>query len=138
MTKVKLVDGTVINAETVELVDGALKISTTELTVEELVTLFSDKNNTSVITLMTESDIESGIKTGFTSFVGINYGAKGLKTIELLQPSDDIEARIANAEANAVLATSKVSEVEEQNELLSITVDSILTEIIPSLMEGFM
>ena len=135
MTKVKLVDGTVINTETVELVDGALRISTTELTVEELVTLFSDKNNTSVITLLTESDIESGIKTGFTSFAGINYGANGLKTIELFQPVDTTEARIANAEANAYLATSMTNDLAEQNELLSITVDSILTEIIPGLME---
>lgn len=135
MTKVKLVDGTVINAETVELVDGALKISTTELTVEELVTLFSDKNNTSVITLMTESDIESGIKTGFTSFVGINYGANGLKTIELLQPSDDIEVRIAHAEATANLATAMANSIAEQNEMLFIAMDSILTEIIPGLME---
>ena len=36
MTKIKLVDGTIINAETVELDGGVLKIATTEKTVEEL------------------------------------------------------------------------------------------------------
>lgn len=134
MTKVKLVNGTVINAETVELIADIFKIATRELSVEELVALFSDKSNTSVITLMTEDETETGIKTGFTSFAGINYGADGLKTIELFQPVDTTEARISNAEATANLATSKITEVEEQNEILSVTVDSILTEIIPALM----
>lgn len=55
MTKIKLADGTIINASRVELVNGVLKITTADHTVEELAALFSNKSNTSHITLLTES-----------------------------------------------------------------------------------
>lgn len=44
MTKVKLVDGSVINAESVELVNGVLKIITTEGTVEELAVITDERS----------------------------------------------------------------------------------------------
>ena len=127
MTKIKLVDGTIINATNVELVDGILKITITDGTVEEMAALFDDKSNTSLIILMTESGAESGYKKGFTSFAGIMYGADGAKTVELYQPADTTETRIANTEG-------AVAEVAEQNAVLAATVDSILTDIIPSLV----
>lgn len=43
MTKVKLVDGAIINAESVELVNGVLKIITTEGTVEELAVITDER-----------------------------------------------------------------------------------------------
>lgn len=119
MTKIKLSNGTIINASSVELVNGALRISTTESTVEELAELFSDKENTARIVLMTESGIETGYKEGFTSFSGITYDAEGVKTIELFQPSDVTEQRVANAEITANLANEKVGE-------LGNTVDALL------------
>lgn len=140
MTKVKLADGTIINAEDVVLENGILKISTTELTVEELAELFSDKSNTSNIVIMTETGKESGYKKGFTSFAGIMYGADGTKTVEMFQPVDVNEARISNAEgaanaasevaksanSNATNASAAVAEVtdrtaalEEQNAMLT-------------------
>lgn len=134
MTKIKLTDGTIINASTVEVVNGILKITTAEKTVEELDALFSDKSKTSNIVLMTESGKETGYKTGFTSFAGIMYNPEKTKTIELFQPKDVTEARVANAEGTANLANEKAAEVENQNVVLASTVDSILTEIIPSLM----
>lgn len=155
MTKIKLVDGTIINAESVELSKGILKITITDGTVEELAALFDDKSNTSLITLMTESGVESGYKKGFTSFAGIMYGADGTKTVELYQPTDATEARISNAEgaANAANTTAanatsianeanaktaeleaKNAELEAQNIELATTMDSILTDVIPSLM----
>lgn len=141
MTKVKLVNGIVLNAVSVELVNGVLKIATTDHTVEELAAMFADKSNTSLITLLTENEVESGFKTGFTSFAGITYGADGVKTVELYQPADVTEARLSNAEgaANAANATAgaaneKAAALEEQNAVLAATVDSILTEIIPSVM----
>lgn len=106
MTKVKLTNGTIINAESVVLENGILKISTTELTVEELAELFSKKENTNLITLLTESEKESGYKTGFTSFAGINYDETGLKTIELFQPADVTESRISSAEGTANQASA--------------------------------
>ena len=142
MTKVKLSNGTIVNASDVEVVNGTLKISTVDLTVEELATLFSDKENTSLITLMTEADVECGYKTGFTSFAGIKYDADGVKTVELFQPVDVTEKRIADAEGKAVQATNTANAVnekaialEEQNVILASTLDSILTDVIPSLME---
>lgn len=105
MTKIKLTDGTVINASNVEVINGVLKIITTESTVEELAEIFSDKNKTNYIILLTESDKECGYKTGFTSFAGINYDADGNKTVELFQPKDVTEARIANIEG----ATSQLT-----------------------------
>lgn len=114
MTKVKLVNGTIINASTVEVVNGCLKITTSEHTVEELAELFANKENTSLITLMTESEIESGYKTGFTSFAGINYDAEGVKTVELFQPVDITEARIANAEGNANQAVQQSSAMDDR------------------------
>lgn len=114
MTKIKLSNGTIINAIDVVLKNGILKISTTESTVEELAEVFSNKENTSLITLMTESGIETGYKTGFTSFAGINYDAEGVKTVELFQPVDDMESRVAKAEASVSLAHTKTSELEAQ------------------------
>lgn len=112
MTKIKLTNGTVINAESIDLTGGILRITTSELTVEELATLFSDKSNTSLITEMTESGIETGYKAGFTSFAGINYGADGVKTVELFQPKDATEARLATVEATANITASSVTDVE--------------------------
>lgn len=112
MTKIKLTNGTIINASTVEVVNGTLKITTTENTVEGLAGLFSDSANTNYIALLTEGGKECGYKTGFTSFAGINYDAEGNKTVELFQPKDVTEARIANAEAAANMVNEKVSSIE--------------------------
>lgn len=114
MTKIKLVDGTIINAETVDLDGGVLKIDTKEKTVEELAELFGNKENTNHIVLMTESEIESGFKTGFTSFAGINYSEDGTKTIEMFQPVDATEARIANAEGAANKASTTTEELASE------------------------
>ena len=112
MTKVKLSDGTVINAESVELVNGVLKITTSEKTVEELAELFSNKGNTALIRFLTESGMESGYKTGFTSFGGIEYDVNGAKTISLFHPADVTEARIASVEGTANGASEKVDNLE--------------------------
>ena len=112
MTKIKLTNGAVINADSIDLSNGVLRIITSELTVEELATLFSDKSNTSRITLMTESGLETGYKTGFTSFAGINYDADGTKTVELFQPKDVTEARLSNVEAITNSVASSVTDVE--------------------------
>lgn len=112
MTKIKLTDGTIINASNVEVVNGTLKITTTENTVEGLAEIFSDKSKTNYITLLTDSDKECGYKTGFTSFAGINYDAEGNKTVELFQPKDVTEARIANAEAAANMTNDKLASIE--------------------------
>lgn len=112
MTKIKLVDGTIINASSVEMVRSALHITTAEHTVEELAEMFSDANNTSYITLMTESEKVCGYRAGFTSFSGINYDADGDKTVELFQPANVTEARIANAEGSANEAIAKTMELE--------------------------
>lgn len=140
MTKVKLSNGTIVNATDVKVVSGVLKITTTDFAVEELANLFSDKENTSLITLMTEANVECGYKTGFTSFVGIDYSAEGVKTVELFQPVDVTEKRVANAEGKAAQATNtanaaseKTMLLEEQNTVLASTLDSILTDVIPSL-----
>ena len=107
MTKIKLVNGEIINAIDVALENGVLKIVTTESTVEELAEMFSNKENTSLITLMTESEIESGFKTGFTSFSGINYDSDGVKTVELFQPVDITEKRISNTEGAVKLISTE-------------------------------
>ena len=112
MTKIKLTNGEIINAESVELTNGILKITTKERTVEELATLFSDKNNTNLITLMTVGGTETGFKTGFTSFAGINYSEDGTKTVELFQPKDVTEARLSNVEAAANTVANSVTDVE--------------------------
>ena len=111
MTKIKLTDGTIISASTVEVVNGVLKITTNEYSVEELAEIFKDKNKTNLITLMTESEKESGYKTGFTSFAGINYDADGNKTVELFQPKDVTESRLSNVEGN----TSRLTEETYEN-----------------------
>ena len=112
MTKIKLTNGTVINADSIELVNGTLRITTSEHTVEELAALFSDKSNTSRITLMTEGGVETGYKAGFTSFAGINYGADGSKTVELFQPKDVTEARLSNVEATTSSVAGSVTDIE--------------------------
>lgn len=123
MTKIKLANDIIIDAESVELVSGVLKISTTELTVEELAELFSNKENTSLITLMTAANVECGYKEGFTSFAGIDYDADGMKTVELFQPVSVIEQRMSNAEADIVVTEKQVEEVTANvNALLGVEV----------------
>lgn len=162
MTKVKLVNETTINADNIDLVSGALQITTSEHSVEELANIFSDKSNTCLLTLLTEADVESGYYEGFTSFAGIIYNAEGSKVIQMFQPKDTSESRISSAECAAALARNDASAalkvsgeasaaagdalnaankasneavaVATQNETLAATVDSILTEVIPSLM----
>lgn len=121
MTKVKLTNGVIINALEVELEKGILKISTTENTVEELAELFADKANTNLIIFMTEKDIESGNRIGFTSFIGISYKPDGVKTVELTQPADVTETRISNAEGSINLVNEEVLELES-------TVNALLGE----------
>lgn len=113
MTKIKLTDGTIINASDVEVVNGTLKITTEEHTVEELATLFRDKDKTSHIVLLTESEKESGFKDGFTSFAGIYFNEDGTKTIELFQPKDVTEARLSTVEGNTVKLSEDTSENTE-------------------------
>ena len=112
MTKIKLSNGTIVNASEVELVNGVLKISTTDHTVEELAAMFSDKVNTSLITMMTESGVETGYKTGFTSFAGIDYDAEGVKTVALFQPVDVTELRLSGAEGLSKQALMETEELE--------------------------
>ena len=130
MTKIKLTDGTIINALTVEVVNGTLKITTSEHTVEELAEIFSNKNNTSYITLMTESEKESGYKTGFTSFAGINYDSDGNKTVELFQPKDVTESRLSNVEGNTerlaedtTVNTENIIDVQAQVDYIAMMTD---------------
>lgn len=112
MTKIKLTNNIIINADNVDLTNGILKITTKESTVEELANIFSNKDNTNLITLMTEGGLETGYKTGFTSFAGINYDADGSKTVELFQPKDVTEARLSNVEANANSVANSITDVE--------------------------
>lgn len=133
MGKIKLVDGTELNVTNVELVRGALKISTAELTVEELATMFSDKSNTNRIALLTDSGAECGYKTGFTSFAGINYDTEGVKTVELFQPVDITEARLSRAEAAANEVSEQVSSVSEETTMLIETLEMLMLDIIPNL-----
>lgn len=98
MRKIKLLDGTIIEITEKSLINGILKISTKEKTVEELAELFSNKENTNCIAILTRNEKEIGYKIGFTSFAGITYDVEGVKTVELFQPVDVTEARIANLE----------------------------------------
>ena len=98
MRKIKLVDGTIIEITEKSLINGILKISTKEKTVEELAELFSNKENTSYIATLSRNDVEIGFNKGFTSFAGITYDTDGVKTVELFQPKDVTEARISNLE----------------------------------------
>ena len=113
MTKVKLVDGTIVNASSVELVAGVLKITTLDSTTEELAEMFSDEENISLLTFLTASGIETGYKTGFISFAGIDYDAAGTKTINLMQPMDLTEERVATAEGTAHRALEETNELDE-------------------------
>lgn len=127
MTKVKLVNGEIINALKVKMENGFLKITTEESTVEELAELFVDKENTNLITLMTETEIESGFKVGFTSFVGIEYDANGFKTIAMMQPADVTEERISNAEGTINLVNEEVLELESTVNALLGTESEVVT-----------
>lgn len=98
MRKIKLADGTTIEIVETSLINGILKILTKEKTVEELADLFSNKENTSYIAILSRNETEIGYRKGFTSFAGITYDTEGVKTVELFQPKDVTEARISNLE----------------------------------------
>lgn len=112
MRKIKLVDGTIIEITEKSLINGILKISTKEKTVEELAELFSNKENTNYIATLSRNDVEIGFNKGFTSFAGITYNTDGIKTVELFQPKDVTEARIANLEGAANETKNVVANVE--------------------------
>lgn len=112
MDKIKLVNGTVLNVSNIDSSDRVLKISTTDFTVEELAEMFANKENTNYIVIMTESEKETGFKIGFTSFAGINYDNDGVKTIELFQPIDNMEARVSNVEGVAHQTNNSLTDVE--------------------------
>ena len=112
MRKIKLVDGTTIEIIEKSLINGTLKISTKEKTVEELAELFSNKENTSYISTLSRNDVEIGFNKGFTSFAGITYDTDGVKTVELFQPKDVTEARIANLEGATNETKNTVASVE--------------------------
>ena len=112
MRKIKLVDGTTIEIVEKSLINGILKISTKEKTVEELAELFSNKENTSYIATLSRNDVEIGFNKGFTSFAGITYDTDGIKTVELFQPKDVTEARIANLEGATNETKNTVANVE--------------------------
>jgi hypothetical protein len=112
MRKIKLVNGTIIEITEKSLINGILKISTKEKTVEELAELFSNKENTSYIATLSRNDVEIGFNKGFTSFAGITYDTDGIKTVELFQPKDVTEARISNLEGAANETKNVVANVE--------------------------
>lgn len=112
MRKIKLVDGTIIEILEKSLINGILKISTKEKTVEELAELFSNKENTNYIATLSRNDVEIGFNKGFTSFAGITYDADGIKTVELFQPKDVTEARISNLEGATNETKNTVASVE--------------------------
>lgn len=140
MQKIKLTSGTILTATFMELADGILSMSFADKTVEELAILFNDKSNTSRIMILTDEEEEVGFEAGFTSFAGITYDGNGVKTVRLFQPADATEVRISQAEsaANAAIeaaqkANAATKELETLNATLTETLDSILTDIIPSL-----
>ena len=112
MRKIKLLDGTIIEITEKSLINGTLKISTKEKTVEELAELFSNKENTSYISILSRNDVEIGFNKGFTSFAGITYDTEGVKTVELFQPKDVTEARISNLEGVTNETKNTVASVE--------------------------
>ena len=112
MRKIKLVDGTIIEILEKSLINGILKISTKEKTVEELAELFSNKENTNYIATLSRNDVEIGFNKGFTSFAGITYDTDGIKTVELFQPKDVTEARISNLEGVTNETKNTVASVE--------------------------
>jgi hypothetical protein len=68
--------------------------------------------NTSYIATLSRNDVEIGFNKGFTSFAGITYDTDGIKTIELFQPKDVTEARIANLEGATNETKNTVASVE--------------------------
>ena len=112
MRKIKLLDGTIIEITEKSLINGILKISTKEKTVEELAEIFSNKENTNYIAILSRNDVEIGFNKGFTSFAGITYDTDGIKTIELFQPKDVTEARISNLEGATNETKNTVANVE--------------------------
>lgn len=111
MTKIRLANGTILDAKNVELKNGVLSLTvSSEKTVEELAQLFRNKTNTALITLMTESKKETGYKRGFTSFAGINYHDDGTKTIQMFQPKDITEARLADTEGKIIQANNTAAQ----------------------------
>ena len=126
MEKIKLSDGTIINISNIELVNGALKITTPDLTVEELADIFRDKSKTNYITILTESGKESGYKQGFTSFSGIAFDADGSKTVEMFQPVDVTEARLSNAEGAISQANIEIENTDGKVSDLEETINALL------------
>ena len=112
METIKLSNGTIINISNIDFVNGVLKISTPDSTVEELAEMFSDKNSTSLITIIARSGRTIGCKKGFTSFAGITYDTDGIKTIELFQPVDTTEARISNTESMVNQVSNNLTDIE--------------------------
>lgn len=126
MNKIKLSNGTVLSVQKIELLNGILKLTTLEYTVEQLADMFSNKENTKLIAILTEAGTESGYKEGFTSFGGITYSSSGAKTIELFQPVDPTEARLTAAEVNISKAQNLAKNAKDKANSVDETINVLL------------
>lgn len=60
MQLIQLLDGSIVGIESIETINGNLEIVIADKTAEEIQGMFQNKANLSVISLLTDSGIQSG------------------------------------------------------------------------------
>lgn len=112
-TRVKLNDGSVVFAESVDVANGVMRIKMGDrYTCEQAQELFSDKVKLSHMQLMTiEDDDVYGVYGGYTELQGVTLFGD-CKCVELCKLSDNVIERIVSAEASVLRMLDKLNKIE--------------------------
>ena len=113
--------------------DGSLLIKTISATEEELRTIFSDSFRTQK---MTVKERESTIAEyeSYTDFNAVVKYTAGILGVTLYKVGSTPQERLAILEAENAKLKEKADALSAENVELSATIDSVLTEVIPTLM----
>lgn len=118
MTRIKLLNDTILDCVSVDIVNGNLEIVTEEKSCEELQEIFLDKTSLTEIELYTESLELSGKVQGYILLAKIEF-FNTKKKVVLVKTQDDIEKELVESRAELKKMRGIVEESKRTIEDLS-------------------
>ena len=103
--KIRLIDGSVHEVTRTEVINGRFEIDIQDKTAEEIQKVFSVPAHLTNIELLTDNGDKYGDVPGYTVYSGVML-LGDTKTLILTTEADVTARRLANAEANAIMAST--------------------------------
>lgn len=119
--KIKLIDGSVYQAERAEVTNGRLEVDFINKSAEEIQTIFTEKGNIANIELLTNDGNKFGEVPGFTSYGGVMVFGD-IRTVILTKDVDMKEERLVGIET-AILQLQ--NSINAEKKALQDTVDML-------------